>query len=71
MPSDEQRLSPDKVNYSQCYVETQNQKDGASDWPCAEPIPHHSELVERAAWARLACGITPRQLAKRIVVSCR
>ena len=37
-PSDERRLHPEKVNNSRCSEETQNQRDGASDWPCADPI---------------------------------
>ena len=60
-----------KVNNSRCFEETQNQKDGASDWPCRRAHLHYSELVQCAAWARLAHAFATRQLAKRIVVSCR
>ena len=45
--ADGQRLLPEKVNNSRCFEETQNQKDAASDWPCAEPI-FTPESVQRA-----------------------
>ena len=37
-PSNEQRLRPEKVENSRCWEETKNQRDGASAWPCADPI---------------------------------